>query len=68
MSNEKMTLEDYFRKCYAYAGGTWQAGNAIDHNVRHCILDGEIQFYIHPSGVSGETLTFRVQGNELVSV
>lgn len=40
--------------------------NVIDHAVR-CVKgpNGEIDFYIHPSGVDGDTLDFTVHANEL---
>lgn len=39
----------------------------IDHALRaHRGLDGKVTFYIHPSGVDGETLDFVVRGNAMV--
>lgn len=60
-----MTLEDYLRKCWE--GGEWKPGNAIDHALRHEVVDGEVRFYIHPSSVSGPTVNFTVKGNQLVT-
>lgn len=38
----------------------------IDHSVR-CVKgpNGEIDFYIHPTGVDGDTLDFTIHANEI---
>jgi hypothetical protein len=40
--------------------------DVIDHTLR-CVKgpNGEVEFYIHPADVSGDTLDFRVTGNIL---
>lgn len=52
------TLEEYLQENYGR--------NVIDHSIR-CYYDkeGKVCFYIHPSGVDGNTLDFKVNGNEL---
>src|SRR3546814_10926791 len=41
----------------------------IDHAVRmQRGPGGEVQLYIHPQGVDGETLDFRVQGNGMFEI
>ena len=53
------TLEAYLRSDFAR--------NVIDHVIRaHVHDDGSVVFYIHPSGVNGDTLDFQVCGNRLV--
>ena len=38
----------------------------IDHAIRANInAEGAITFYIHPNGVDGDTLDFKVNGNTL---
>ena len=38
----------------------------IDHVIRINInAEGEVTFYIHPDGVGGDTLDFKVKGNTL---
>ena len=38
----------------------------IDHAIRANVnAEGEITFYIHPDGVGGDTLGFKVKGNTL---
>lgn len=53
----KKTLQDYFNENYER--------QAIDHEIRARNIDGKTTFYIHPKGVSGDTLDFQVEGNEL---
>jgi hypothetical protein len=57
------TLEDYFRD--AYLGKSTDNKIAIDHSIRVSIESNVVTFYIHPSGISGETLNFVVDGNTL---
>lgn len=41
--------------------------NVIDHSIRARVdSDGSLTFYIHPSGVDGDTLDFVVCGNTLI--
>jgi hypothetical protein len=52
------TLEEYLRD-------SLKAG-VIDHSLRAQIdIQGRLTFYIHPAGVSGDTLDFSVTGNTL---
>ena len=42
--------------------------SVIDHQLRAELHeDGRISFYIHPDGVDGETPSFYVDGNQLIS-
>lgn len=56
------TFENYLRD--AILGKTSERP-AIDHSIRADIVDGQVVFYVHPSGIGGETLSFVVKGNEL---
>jgi len=57
-----MTFEEYLRKTLDETG-------CIDHAVRILALDGErLRFYIHPSGVDGDTPDFYVDGNCLTEI
>jgi len=40
----------------------------IDHSIRATCINGISQFYIHPSGKDGETLSFVVLNNQLMPV
>ncbi len=52
-------LEQYFRDALKNPLG-------IDHNVRARLDEkGAVIIYIHPANVSGDTLDFKVEGNEL---
>ena len=54
----KKTLETYLRENVAR--------NVIDFQLRASLAgDGRVVFYIHPSGVDGETTDFEVAGNQL---
>lgn len=55
------TLEDYMKENLDR--------DVIDHAVR-CIKgpNGEIDFYIHPAGVDGDTLDFTANGNTLSEI
>lgn len=53
------TLEQYFRDDIER--------QAIDHALRARINEkDEVVFYVHPHGVNGDTLDFKVQGNTLI--
>jgi hypothetical protein len=53
------TLEQYLRE-------NVEKG-AIDHSIRATITsEGNVEFYIHPLNVSGDTLDFMVCNNALV--
>lgn len=52
------TLEQYFRDAYERNG-------AIDHSLRATVEEGEVRFYIHPTGLDGETPDFSVDGNSV---
>lgn len=57
------TLEAYLRDAF---DGKSTKRQAIDHSIRANVeADGSVTFYIHPSGVAGETLNFVVSGNLL---
>lgn len=53
------TLEQYLRDAM-HAGIHWP-----DHSLRATAHDGYVSFYIHPSGIDGETLNFNVYGNDV---
>lgn len=58
------TLADYLRENIERD----QPHSVIDHTIRAELhQDGRISFYIHPSGVDGETLDFWIVGNDLKS-
>lgn len=54
-----MTLEEYLVK------NSWPNKVCIDHSLRVQIDDEGVRFYIHPSGVDGDTENFEVDGNIL---
>src|SRR5690606_35105334 len=62
-----MNLEQYFRHCYDF-NLPWRPNNCIDHAVRHDIRDAKVHFYIHPAGISGLTVDFTVEGNQLTTI
>ena len=41
----------------------------IDHSIRATVREsGKVLFYIHPSNISGDTLDFEVEGNNLIPI
>lgn len=58
---ERPTLEKYLQQNLD--------NDVIDHSIR-CVRgpNGEVDFYIHPSGVDGETLNLTVKGNDLTII
>ncbi len=56
----KQNLEEYFRDN--------DGKQVIDHAIRARIDGDNVVFYIHPNGVSGETLDFQVHGNNLTQL
>lgn len=52
-------LETYLKESYDNV--------TIDHIIRASVNDaGEVFFYVHPFGRDGETLDFKVEGNQLI--
>lgn len=53
----KTTFEDYLRS---------EIPTAIkDFRIRATVVNNQVQFYIHPQDVNGETLDYLVVGNSL---
>ncbi len=53
-----MTLEEFFRKS--------AQNGIIDFNLRAIDYNGIMTFYIHPAGVSGDTLDYEVTGDTII--
>ncbi len=53
------TLEEYFRQHEKIAS---------DFMLRPTWVNGQLQFYIHPYNVNGETLDYKVNGNTVECV
>ena len=51
------TLEQYLKDA--------AATGVIDHSVRAQVTPQGVTFYIHPAQTSGDTLDFKVLGNDL---